>query len=305
MLTRIYKMFKHYPIKASMLGVWLCLLLLTQSYTLIIEYGGFLFLGVVGAIFANATGAGGGVVFVPFFNQLSLSNETIVATSFAIQCFGMSAGAITWYRHYRGLQNRLHQDPQPALQWQSLGKGLMISVPFSLCGIFIAQYFLYDYTNQIQSGLHFYFGLFSIALALAIYGSIPFMRRQTDVSAMLFIDLAMLGVISLIGGVITAWLSIGVGELVAVYLILRGFNISFAIALAVILSAFTVQAAIIYHLTISKAIYWQIVLYAGAGAVIGGIIAKHVVLRFSPVKLKIFFGTWVLVMGVAGLPLWS
>ena len=105
------------------------------------------------------------------------------------------------------------------------------------------------------------------------------------------------------GGVITAWLSIGVGELVAVYLILRGFNTSFAIALAVILTAFTVQAAIIYHLVISNAIYWQIVLYAGAGAIIGGVIAKHLVLYFSPAKLKIFFATWVLVMGLAGLPL--
>ncbi|MFT5996168.1 MAG: putative membrane protein YfcA, partial [Glaciecola sp.] len=104
--------------------------------------------------------------------------------------------------------------------------------------------------------------------------------------------------------VITAWLSVGVGELVAVYLILRRFNISFAIALAVILSAFTVQGAIIYHLLISKAVYWQIVIFAGAGAIIGGIIAKHVVLYFSPVKLKIFFATWVLVMGLAGLPIW-
>lgn len=305
MLTRTYNMIKHHPIKASALGVWLSLLLMTQSYSLISEYGGFLFLGIVGAIFANATGAGGGVVFVPFFNQLSLSNETIVATSFAIQCFGMTAGAMTWYKHYCSLQDRLNVDPQPAKQWQSLTKGLMVSVPFSICGIFVAQYLLYDYTSQIHSGLHFYFGLFSIALALAIYGSIPVMRRQTNVSKMLVIDFFILALISLFGGVITAWLSIGVGELVAVFLILRGFNISFAIALAVILSAFTVQAAIIYHLAISGAIYWQIVLYAGAGAIIGGMIAKHVVLHFSAVKLKIFFGTWVLIMGLAGLPIWS
>lgn len=305
MLTRIYTMFKRYPLKAFLLGVWLCLLLLTQSYSLIIDYGSFLFLGIVGAIFANATGAGGGVVFVPFFNQLSLSSETIVATSFAIQCFGMTAGAITWYRHYQSLQKQLPAKPLVAKQWQSLGKGLLVTVLLSISGILVAQYLLYDYTNQIQVGLHFYFGLFSIFLAMAIYGSIPFMRRQTNLSKLLFFDIVALGIISLIGGIITAWLSIGVGELVAVYLILRGFNISFAIALAVILSAFTVQAAIIYHLTISYAIYWQIVLYAGAGAIMGGIIAKHVVLRFSPVKLKVFFGTWVLIMGLAGLPFWS
>lgn len=91
------------------------------------------------------------------------------------------------------------------------------------------------------------------------------------------------------------------GELVAVYLILRGFNITSAIALAVILSAITVWSAIGYHLFVSQAIYWEVLLFAGAGAVVGGIVAKHVVLYFSVVKLKVFFATWVLIMGVAGL----
>jgi uncharacterized membrane protein YfcA len=96
-----------------------------------------------------------------------------------------------------------------------------------------------------------------------------------------------------------------VGELVAVYLILRGFNITFAIALAVILSAFSVWSAIVYHVFVSQAVYWHIVLFAGAGAILGGILAKHVVLLFSPMKLKMFFATWVLIMGIAGLPLFS
>jgi hypothetical protein len=73
-----------------------------QSHTwlLIKDYSGFALLGVIGAIFANATGAGGGVVFVPFFNQLDFSVTTSVATSFAIQCCGMTAGAITWWGVY-------------------------------------------------------------------------------------------------------------------------------------------------------------------------------------------------------------
>ena len=65
---------------------------------LVKEFGLFSVLGVIGAIFANATGAGGGVVFVPFFNYLSFSAQSVVATSFAIQCCGMTAGALTWAR---------------------------------------------------------------------------------------------------------------------------------------------------------------------------------------------------------------
>jgi uncharacterized membrane protein YfcA len=300
----MWEMFKLYPVKTSLIGVWIGLLVVTEAYLLISQYGAFLLLGAVGAIFANATGAGGGVVFVPFFNQLSLSNETIVATSFAIQCCGMTAGAITWFNHYQALKKPNHKEYSQASQWQALGKGLAICVPFSIGGVFIAQYVLYEYTSYVQSGLHLYFGLFSIVLAIAIYASIPLMRQQRNVSVILGIDIIMLLFIAFFGGIITAWLSVGVGELVAVYLILRGFNISFAIALAVILSAFTVQGAIIYHLLISKAIYWQIVIFAGAGAIIGGIIAKRVVLYFSPVKLKMFFATWVLIMGLAGLPIW-
>lgn len=278
--------------------------MITQSFSQIVEFGSFLFLGIVGAIFANATGAGGGVVFVPFFNQLSLSNETAVATSLAIQCFGMTAGAITWVNYYRALQDRQHVGYQFAKQWEPLRKGLLLCVPFSLLGIYVAQFLLNDYTGEIQSGLPFYFGLFSIALAIFIYASIPLMRRQKNNSVMLTIDLISLAVISLLGGLVTAWISVGVGELVAVYLILRGFNISFAIALAVIITAFSVQGAIVYHIVFTEvsAIYWQIVMFAGAGAIIGGVFAKHVVLFFSPVKLKFFFATWVLLMGIIGLP---
>ena len=72
-----------------------------KPLSLLFDYGGFVFLGLLGAIFANATGAGGGVVFIPFFNQLEFSSVTSIATSFAIQCCGMTAGAITWWTFYR------------------------------------------------------------------------------------------------------------------------------------------------------------------------------------------------------------
>ncbi|AGH43879.1 hypothetical protein C427_1770 [Paraglaciecola psychrophila 170] len=56
---------KH--IRIFLLFVWLIILFWqTQPLSLIQEYAGFAFLGLLGAIFANATGAGGGVVFVPF-----------------------------------------------------------------------------------------------------------------------------------------------------------------------------------------------------------------------------------------------
>lgn len=290
-----------------------------DSFQIIIDYFVFLFLGITGAIFANSTGAGGGVVFVPFFNQLEMKNTAIIATSFAIQCCGMTAGALTWYQHYKSvlgtavLSGELYGE-EPALnkatnpsklnettQWQYLPKGLLVTVPPSILGIWTAQFLLTDYTVQMQNELHLGFGIFSIFLAIAIFASIPLLKRQKSTIKLQIIDLVLLTIIAFLGGIITAWLSVGVGELVAVYLILRGFNITSAIALAVILSACTVWSAIFQHLLISQAIYWQILLFAGAGAVIGGILAKRIVLYFSIIKLKVFFASWVLIMGIASL----
>lgn len=289
----------NHRIKFALLCVWLVVLFIQQDTLRIIsEYFAFFFLGITGAIFANTTGAGGGVVFVPFFNQLSMSTQSIVATSFAIQCCGMTAGALTWFRHYKAVEI-FNPD------WKMLPKALLLTTIFSVTGIVLTQYLLSGFALGLQDSLHIGFGVFSILLALAIYASIPLLNKTIFNNTLTRYDLIMLALVALAGGIVTAWLSVGVGELVAVYLILRGFSITFAIALAVILSAFTVWSAIPYHIFISEAVYYQILLFAGAGAIIGGLVAKTLVMRFSIVKLKIFFATWVMIMGIAGLPLFS
>lgn len=277
-----------------------CVLLIVLSaepLALIIEYGAFTFLGVIGAIFANSTGAGGGVIFVPFFNQLAFTPETTVATSFAIQCCGMTAGAITWYLFYR-------KNCRDRADWSELGEGLLLTVPFSVLGIWLAQY----YQNSIggitdASTLHAGFGIFSIFLAFSIFGTIPILKKYSFEARFTSYDRLCLPLVSLTGGVITAWLSIGVGEMIAVYLIIRGYNVTFSIAIAVILSAFSVWGGILYHVFMTSAVHWQVVMFAGTGAVIGGILAKYLTLYFSPNRLKMFFAGWILLLGITSLPL--
>ena len=268
---------------------------------LVKEFGLFSVLGVIGAIFANATGAGGGVVFVPFFNYLSFSAQSVVATSFAIQCCGMTAGALTWAAYYK----HQHEYDQ---YWKALPSVLMLTVPSSICGIGFAQYTSQStrLLEQLWGGgdnLHIVFGSFSILLAIAIFASIPLMKRTHFKKDLRMNDLLFLPFIGFVGGIITAWLSVGVGELVAVYLIIRGFNVTMSIASAVILSAFTVWSALPYHAFIGESVVWQVVLFAGAGAIVGGMIAKFVVLAFSVQRLKLFFGIWVLILGVTSLPI--
>jgi uncharacterized membrane protein YfcA len=291
---------KH--IRVFLLFIWLSILFWqAQPISVIQQYGGFTFLGLLGAIFANATGAGGGVVFVPFFNQMDFSVATSVATSFAIQCCGMTAGAITWWKFYQ--HNKIRNQPE-SQQWQPLIKVLQLTIPFSLLGLWMVQInpqFFAHFSDP--TSLHSGFGLFSIGLALAIFATVFLLSEQRFNSQLAKYDYIALPTIALVGGGITAWLSIGVGELVAVYLIIRRFNVTFAIAAAVILSAFTVWGGIIFHLLITKAIYWPVVLFAGAGAIVGGILAKQLVLYFSAKNLKLFFAGWIFILGITSLPI--
>jgi uncharacterized membrane protein YfcA len=290
---------KH--IRVFLLFIWLGILFWqAQPLILIKEYGGFAFLGLLGAIFANATGAGGGVVFVPFFNQMDFSVATSVATSFAIQCCGMTAGAITWWTFYK--QNKAINQPE-SKQWQPLINGLLLTIPFSLLGLCMVQInpqFFAHFSDP--TSLHTGFGLFSIGLALAIFATVFLLKNQSFNIQLSIHDYVALPAIALVGGGITAWLSIGVGELVAVYLIIRRFNVTLAIAAAVILSALTVWGGVIFHLVITQTIYWPVVLFAGAGAIVGGILAKQLVLYFSAKNLKLFFAGWIFILGFTSLP---
>lgn len=288
-------------VRILLLVIWLAIVVWqSEPVILLQEYGGFAFLGLLGAVFANATGAGGGVVFLPFFNQLEFSITTSVATSFAIQCCGMTAGAITWWMFYRQLKA---DNGLEARQWQPMVTVLLLTVPFSLIGLWAVQTnpeFFTGFSNP--ASLHTGFGLFSMALALTIFATALLLTNQAFTEQLAKQDHLALPAIALVGGGITAWLSIGVGELVAVFLIIRRFNVTLAIAAAVILSAITVWGGVIYHLLVTQGVYWPVVLFAGAGAIVGGILAKRLVLYFSARNLKLFFAGWIFILGLTSLP---
>lgn len=263
--------------------------LLSSSHALIelIDYVLFSFLGTLGAIFANSTGAGGGVVFIPMFTKLNFTEQQSVATSFAIQCFGMTAGAITWWNHYKTEKTDLRL-------WQGFRRIISVTCIASIVGLYSVFY------NQINSpaSLHVSFSYFSLILGFFIILTIYLMKGQRERSTLYPIDYIAIIFIGLFGGAVTAWLSVGVGELLVIYLLLRRFDISMAVAAAVIVSAITVWAAIAQ---VQSQVYWQVVLFAGPGAVLGGIFAKTVVMHLSATKLKLFFACWLLISGAIGL----
>lgn len=275
----------------AFLFCWALLIALSPiSIEQVSEYGLFSFLGVLGAIFANSTGAGGGVVFIPAFNELEFSEQQAIATSFAIQCFGMTAGAITWWHHYKSEKTELRL-------WQGFKRIISVSVFSGILGLWLV------YTSNIQapSTLHQNFSLFSLILGLFIVITVFFVKSSRERSQIFAFDYIVIVMIGLFGGAITAWLSVGIGELLAIYLILRRFDISMAVAAAVIVSAFIVWAGIWQHTLVSFQVYWQVAIFAGPGAVLGGIFAKTLVTHLSATRLKLFFAFWLLVIGLVGI----
>mgnify|MGYP000312483894 CR=1 FL=1 len=247
-------------------------------------------LGVVGAIFANLSGAGGGVVFIPVFAQLGFSEAQSVSTSFAIQCFGMTAGAVTWSMHYRH-----HHRDNP--HWQSFIQVVGVTSALSIAGIWTAQH------GEIgaPSSLAHSFAIFSVILGLSLLAQLYVFKAKIDHHNRLKAgDYIALIAIGFGGGLITAWLSVGVGELLVLYLIFRGFNTAMAIASAVVVTAITVWSASPIHLGQDSFAVWDVAMYAGPAAIIGGVLAKTLSQMISTKALKTILGCWILMMGLVG-----
>lgn len=253
----------------------------------LINYWLFSLLGVVGAIFANSTGAGGGVIFIPMFAQLNFTESQAIATSIAIQCFGMTAGSVTWYHHY-------HNEKRDLRLWQGFKRIIVVTSITSI----VALVSVFNWQVASPASLHTSFSWFSLLLGFFIILTVYLLKPHRERSQIQLFDYVALITIGLSGGAITAWLSVGVGELLVIYLILRRFDINMAVAAAVVVSALSVWSAIGY---VNEQVYWQVVVFAGPGAVLGGIFAKTLVTHLSATRLKLFFAIWLLITGGLGL----
>lgn len=267
---------------------WLILLVsASQLFNDLFEYGLFSFLGVIGAIFANSTGAGGGVIFIPMFAQLNFTEQQSVATSFAIQCFGMTAGAITWSHHY-------HSQKRDLRLWQGYKRIITVTSISAIVGLTG----ILSFQVPSPASLHTSFSWFSLLLGVFIILTVYFIKPHRERSQIYLLDYIALISIGFFGGALTAWLSVGVGELLVIYLILRRFDINMAVAAAVVVSAISVWVAIGQ---VHQNVYWQVLVFAGPAAVLGGVFAKTLVTHMSATRLKLFFSLWLLITGVLGI----
>jgi len=269
---------------------WLLLANITQHTPIqFIHSVLYSFLGIIGAIFANLSGAGGGVVFIPIFNYLGFSDGQSLSTSFTIQCFGMTAGAIVWSRYY-------FKNFRSDNNWQVFLPIIFLTASMSIIGLWSA----YSGVINPPSSLSNIFSVFSVLLGFALLIQL-FLVKQSDNNRtqLSVLDYGSLVFVGYFGGLITAWLSVGVGELLVFFLIIRGFHITMAIAAAVVVTAITVWSASLEHLWFNSQTVWQVAMFAGPGAIVGGVLAKTLAAKISTTRLKLLLALWILFMGLA------
>jgi uncharacterized membrane protein YfcA len=176
----------------------------------------FIVVGFCGAVLGNISAVGGGVVFIPvmiFLFHIGAVDSLKIAL--ASQAFGMTSGAIGW------TQKRV----VPI-------RALKTTVPGLLLGSAVASLVIHPSAILVKclfGPVSIVLGVLTIVLAKRATG----LNRRDDI-----LDRASgpLFVTALIGGLITGWIAIGEGELVAALLMLAyGVNVSACIGLGVVL----------------------------------------------------------------------
>ena len=260
--------------------------------------------GNIGAIIANATGTGGGVVFVPVFTALekggimvppelqtlaSLSPQESVGVSFMIQCFGMSVGALVWGRAIF-VKDTLAWDEKiaPHTLLALTAAPLATGIP----ALLLTQ----NFVSVDGKSLIFYFKIFSLLLGTVLLLFTWAQRRQPASQRKLHVtpgELWVLLGLGLIGGAVTALFSVGIGEFLAIFLILKKFPTKVAIAVAVWVSVVCVICGVWDNL-LSGQVRIEIALIAIPGAIIGGFLAKQIAQVLGSLWLKTLASLWII-----------
>jgi uncharacterized membrane protein YfcA len=294
------------PIHLGFLAAAYTLLFRESALDLSVAMGLWFFfpVGVMGAIIANATGTGGGVVFVPVFSALqdggitippellqiaTLKTEESVAVSFAIQCFGMSIGALTWaygifVKDNLAWNEKVSSQTLAALTFAPLATGIP--------ALLLTQAFV----DVEGAKLLVWFKFFSLTLGVTLLIFTWVQRRQAARDRKLYVSPAELWVLmglGIAGGAVTALFSVGIGEFLAIYLILRRFPTKVAIAVAVWVSLVCVVAGF-WDGYLNDLVRLEIALIAIPGAIVGGFLAKAIAQLLGSLWLKTLASLWII-----------
>src|SRR5208283_3984542 len=224
----------------------------------------FIPVGFCGAILGNISAVGGGIVFIPvLIFVFQLPAVTALKIALASQSWGMSSGAVGW------MQKRVV--PLRALK---------LTVPGLLLGSSISSFVIHPSALLVKllfGPVSILLGVLTIVLSRRVVTTVASARIPAGAAAPLLI-------ISFIGGLITGWIAIGEGELVAALLMLfYGMNVAACIGLGVVLLAINSIFLTLLHWFLLGGIPWSIAAFTGLGCVFGARLAPFLSRRSNPI----------------------
>ena len=257
-------------------------------------------IGMLAAVIANTSGTGGGVVFVPVYNALrehgimTLDPLRVTAASMAIQSFGMTVGGLRWTERLLDQPAAVASATEVRVRPRDYALVILAVLALSLPAMWAMQRLTAVDGHLILLG---YKG-FSIFLGLAlIITTWTVNNNRPERHRLELVDIAVLLLIAVPGGALTALFSVGVGELVALYLFIRHYPVLLCTGTACVISSVSALVGSIWHIQIGT-MPWEIVLLAAPGAVFGAFLARPIALWLGARRLKTLDGTWIVLSAV-------
>ena len=231
--------------------VYFSALVSVLNFEFVFEHAVIVPVAFVAAVIANATAIGGGFLFIPLFIfGYGISPVAALKLSIATQAFGMTSGAVGWSKKFID------------------GQALLIGGGASLFGMAAGSY-VWVIPSEIIKPV---FGLLSIAIFVAIMLEIRYGGASTRQGIDGPLDGRIVGLIllSFVGGLVTAWVAIGVGEIVALYLLfVYRVRIDTSIGTGVAVLALDSILGLLIHSDLGG-VPWSLLAFTVPGVLLGG-----------------------------------
>ena len=217
--------------------------------------------GLAGAVIGNVTAIGGGLVFVP--TMIFAYNVPPVAAlklAFLSQAVGMTSGASGWLN--RG------EVPLRLLRW---------TVPTLLLGSLVSSFGIRP-NPMLVKGL---FGPITITAGLLTLYTLNRRGGSQDLPARANWPVA---VVSFLGGMITGWVAIGEGEIIAAFCMLAyHLNANRSLGLGVVLLSINSIFLALLHALVFGGVPWDLAIFTMLGCLWGGRLGPFVA-QWFPLK---------------------
>ena len=204
---------------------------------------------------ASATAIGGGFLFVPLF-IFGYGIGPLMALQLALgtQSVGMSSGALGWSRQFIDM------------------RALVLGSGFAFVGLALGTLVWTPSPLEVKA----VFGWVSLFVATVIVIELRAAERgnarDEDMPMPKPLELVVFGLACIAGGLITAWVSIGVGEVIALWLLFRHrTRIEKAIGTGVgVLALCSILGLVIHASTAGSDFPWTYLAFTAPGVILGG-----------------------------------